>query len=58
MKKDEVGQEVLTDQKFEAPQLTPIGKAQDVVQGIPASGWDHRGLTAPEFEFQIDGEEA
>ena len=43
-------------QEFEAPELTVIGEAGDVVLGMPVSGWDHRGLTAPEFEFKADEE--
>ena len=47
---DEVGQE------FEAPEVTDLGKATDVVQGGIISGWDHRGMSAPEFEFESDEE--
>ena len=43
-------------QDFEAPELTVIGEAGDVVLGVPFSGFDHRGLTAPEFEFKADDE--
>ena len=43
-----------TSQDFEAPQVTIVGEVADVVQGIPFSGWDHRGMLAPEFEFESD----
>ena len=43
-------------QEFEAPALTVIGDAGDVVLGFPLGGWDHRGLTAPSFEFESDEE--
>ena len=39
---------------YEPPALTVIGKASDVVQGVPMSGWDRRGYSAPEFEFEED----
>ena len=41
---------------YEPPALTVVGKASDVVQGVPINGWDHRGISAPEFEFEPDGE--
>ena len=42
--------------EFEAPELTVIGDAGDVVLGVPLSGWDHRGFSAPSFEFESDDE--
>ena len=54
MNKDDVND--VTEQDFEAPQLTIVGESKDVVQGAPFSGWDHKGLTAPEFEFESDDE--
>ena len=57
MKKHDVTEATDTTPKdFEAPQLTIIGESRDVVQGAPFSGWDHRGLLAPEFEFESDDE--
>jgi hypothetical protein len=41
---------------YEAPALTVVGRTGDVVQGVPMSGWDRRGYSAPEFEFEDDGE--
>lgn len=41
---------------FEAPELTVIGEASDVVLGIPFSGWDHRGMGGVWFEFESDTE--
>ena len=41
---------------FEAPELTLVGSASDVVQGMPFGGWDFRGLMAPSFEFEADEE--
>jgi hypothetical protein len=41
---------------YEPPTLTIVGKERDVVQGVPMSGWDHRGYSAVEFEFQEDGD--
>jgi hypothetical protein len=41
---------------YEPPVLTVVGQANDVVQGVPMSGWDRKGYGAPEFEFEEDGE--
>jgi len=40
---------------YEPPTLTVVGNEGDVVQGVPMSGWDRRGYSAAEFEFQEDG---
>jgi hypothetical protein len=41
--------------KYEAPDLTLIGKADDVVMGIGNGGTDGMGmLGAPDFEFEQD----
>ncbi len=41
--------------KYEAPELTFIGEADDVVMGAGAGGFDGSGLlAAPDFEFEQD----
>jgi len=41
--------------KYEAPELTLIGKADNVVMGSGISGMDGGGhLAAPDFEFEQD----
>jgi hypothetical protein len=49
-------QETTSVETFEAPELTEVGTAADVVQGMPFGGWDLRGLAAPSFEFEADEE--
>ena len=39
---------------YEAPELTLIGDADDVVLGISTCGLDCPGDTAPDFEFEQD----
>ena len=40
---------------YEAPELTLIGEADDVVMGSGISGFDGGGhLAAPDFEFEQD----
>ncbi|MGH9347718.1 MAG: hypothetical protein ACRD26_10680 [Vicinamibacterales bacterium] len=40
---------------YEAPRLTVIGRAVDVVLGPPGIGWDGPyGITEPQFEFEPD----
>ena len=45
-----------TQKEFEAPELTVIGDAQEVVQGVPKIGYDFHGLSSPPFEFESDEE--
>ena len=40
--------------KYEAPELTPIGQANEVVMGGSDSGLDFPWQTAPDFEFEHD----
>jgi hypothetical protein len=40
--------------KYEAPELTLIGKADEVVMGFGGSGDDMPQQTAPDFEFEQD----
>jgi len=40
--------------KFEAPELTVIGKADEVVMGSNIGGDDYPQLLAPDFEFEHD----
>jgi hypothetical protein len=40
--------------QYEAPELTPIGQAQDVVLGQLGNGSDNDGQCAYEFEFEQD----
>jgi hypothetical protein len=40
---------------FDAPELTPIGAAGDVIMGMPGGGFDGAyGMTEPPFEFEVD----
>ena len=39
---------------YEAPELTLIGQASDVVLGAGGSGFDMPQQTAPDFEFEQD----
>ena len=57
MNKDTVTTTDMISEEFEAPELTQIGEARDVVQGVPMSGWDYRGLSSPSFEFESDEEQ-
>jgi hypothetical protein len=49
---------VETNEKtYEAPRLTIIGQAIDVVLGPPGGGWDGPyGITERQFEFEPDDE--
>jgi hypothetical protein len=40
--------------KYEAPELTLIGKADDLVMGVGGSGSDIPWQSAPDFEFEHD----
>jgi hypothetical protein len=40
--------------KFEAPELTLIGQACEVVMGTPGSGLDVPSQSAFDFEFEQD----
>jgi hypothetical protein len=40
--------------KYEAPELTLIGQANEVVMGSGASGTDLPWEAAPDFEFEQD----
>jgi hypothetical protein len=40
--------------RYEAPQVTLIGQASDVVMGSGPSGFDGINQTAPDFEFEHD----
>lgn len=40
--------------KFEAPELTMIGKAENVVMGSNFGGDDVPQMLAPDFEFEQD----
>jgi hypothetical protein len=40
--------------KFEAPELTLIGEAGEVVMGMGTLGGDSPLETAPDFEFEHD----
>ncbi len=40
--------------KFEAPELTVIGKADQVVMGAGVGGDDVPQMLAPDFEFEQD----
>jgi hypothetical protein len=39
---------------YEAPELTLIGEADEVIQGVGCAGHDGLGLCAPDFEFEED----
>jgi hypothetical protein len=56
MSKHEVHETPMETETFEAPELTVIGTAADVVQGMPFGGWDYHGLSEPTFEFESDDE--
>jgi hypothetical protein len=40
--------------KYEAPELTLIGQADEVVMGLGIGGDDLPHQTAPDFEFEQD----
>ncbi len=40
--------------QFEAPELTLIGAADEVILGIPGKGDDHIGFSGADFEFEQD----
>ena len=40
--------------KYEIPELTIIGQANDVVMGSGGGGFDNMQQTAPDFEFEHD----
>lgn len=40
--------------KYDAPELTLIGRADDVVMGSSTGGFDSPNQTAPDFEFEHD----
>ena len=42
------------EKKYEAPELTFIGQASEVVLGSGCCGNDLAQLTAPDFEFEQD----
>jgi hypothetical protein len=39
---------------YEAPELTLVGRANDVVAGSGIGGGDNPWLSAPDFEFEPD----
>ena len=40
---------------FDAPELTFLGNAGDVIMGMPGGGFDGRvGMTEAPFEFEMD----
>lgn len=41
-------------ERFEAPELTVIGQANEVVMGIGIGGDDYPQQIAPDFEFEHD----
>jgi hypothetical protein len=40
--------------EYEAPELTLIGKAEEVVMGTPGDGADYGWFMGPDFEFEQD----
>jgi hypothetical protein len=40
--------------KYEAPELTLVGQADEVVMGSGNGGFDSPHLAAPDFEFEQD----
>ena len=44
-------------QEYEAPVLTVIGDASQVILGVPGGGDDYFGFTIWEFEFEPDSDE-
>jgi hypothetical protein len=40
--------------KYEAPELTLIGEADEVVMGFAGGGFDSGEEAAPDFEFEQD----
>jgi hypothetical protein len=44
--------------RYEAPALTLVGDAIEVVMGLPGDGWDGpHGLSRPDFEFEMDDDQ-
>jgi hypothetical protein len=41
---------------YEPPNLTYLGRVQDVVLGVAGGGDDHMGYSLPDFEFMPDGD--
>lgn len=42
------------EKQYEAPKLTMIGQAQDVVMGLSTGGSENGLFGAPDFEFEHD----
>jgi hypothetical protein len=42
------------EKQYEAPELTLIGEADEVVLGVSGGGDDYLGQDAPDFEFEED----
>jgi hypothetical protein len=40
--------------QYEAPELTPIGQADEVVLGYGANGYDFDAYSSGDFEFELD----
>ena len=40
--------------QYEAPELTLIGHAEELILGIGGMGGDGNGFGAPDFEFEQD----
>ena len=40
--------------KYETPELTLVGEAEDIVMGTGSLGTDMPHLTGPDFEFEQD----
>jgi hypothetical protein len=55
-------QTVATDhgrERYESPALQFVGRAADVILGFPGGGLDGPyGMTEPQFEFELDGDES
>jgi hypothetical protein len=42
------------EKQYEAPELTSVGQADEVVLGVSLGGDDYIGQNAPDFEFEED----
>jgi hypothetical protein len=42
------------EKQYEAPELTFVGQADEVVLGVSGGGDDYIGQTASDFEFEED----
>ena len=42
------------EKRYEAPELTFVGQADEVVLGVYGGGDDYIGQTAADFEFEQD----